>query len=287
MMNLSNKVKELKRHKKYKKRKKFLSVVWSLVLVLVVLLMSPLYTGGGKVNLKNTDNQSVVSGAEVYKISSKLNPQTGFMVSEFFVGDKKDVDSVSADAALSNIKYDYRSVVQHGGANGISKMIKVNDHYFVIETKGLKPKFNVLRYDIAPELINSKIDTEGFQKDSWLKFYTKESDVEKDASLQASNLRTYSKHYTNFILKSYYKVKTQKLKQVQSLEDTIAHNEKVLDKLRKEKALASQTQREEIDDQISNMKDDINTDKQNIRQIKKEISQLNGNIDAVKRGFKN
>lgn len=74
---------------------------------------------------------------------------------------------------------------------------------------------------------------------------------------------------------------------MQSLEDTIAHNEKVLDKLRKEKALASQTQREEIDDQISNMKDDINTDKQNIRQIKKEISQLNGNIDAVKRGFKN
>lgn len=233
-MAQTNRQKEIKRHKKYEIRKRFLTITGVVVAAFIAILCSPLYMGGGKVNLSRPTTTTVANNAEIKKISSALNPKTGFMVSEFYVGNSENVDDLTADRALSNIKYQTRAMVQHGGNNGQTTFKKVNDHFFVMETKGLTPGFNVIRYDIIPQLIDKNIETDGFVKNTWIKFYTRESDV-AHKNVETRPVKSYNNDYISFVTAKYEKKISNAKTNIKNAEATKKRDQQMIDKMKAKK----------------------------------------------------
>lgn len=209
-MPKTNKQKELKRHEKFRKRKAFLRVASVILLAFVTILLSPFYMGAGKVSLTRSDTEDVANNAKLYRMSSTFNPKTGYLVSEFYVGNKQDVNDLSAEKALSNIKYATRAQIQHGSMGNKPRFVstrfrKINDHYFIIEAKGIEPGYNVIRYDVIPQLIDSKVETDGFTKNSLIKKYARENQIKIDTTLKPESKSTYAKNYLAMIIETYTK----------------------------------------------------------------------------------
>lgn len=281
--NLKRK-KELKQHEKYHHRKIFIRIFLGFVAVFAVIAASPYYIGSGKVNVAKQTDTSVAGNAEMKKIKSTYNPKTGLMVSEFFVGNTQDVNDISSNRDLSNIKYETREQVQHGGQAGKSKFIKVNDHYFVIETKGLPKGYNMFKYMILPEIKDKSIDVEGFEKDKILQFYVSESKVKQNSKLKTKTKSGYSENYLAMIVGAYQKQIHHAEKQIRIARATKKSDQDQIDKLKAKKHLASNTQKDDFDSQIENLKQDISQQETTIEKAKSTIKSNESNIRAAKRG---
>lgn len=282
-MAQTNRQKEIKRHKKYEIRKRFLTITGVVVAAFIAILCSPLYMGGGKVNLSRPTTTTVANNAEIKKISSALNPKTGFMVSEFYVGNSENVDDLTADRALSNIKYQTRAMVQHGGNNGQTTFKKVNDHFFVMETKGLTPGFNVIRYDIIPQLIDKNIETDGFVKNTWIKFYTRESDV-AHKNVETRPVKSYNNDYISFVTAKYEKKISNAKANIKNAEATKKRDQQMIDKMKAKKKISSASQADDIDSQINDYQSDIANQNETIKKEKTEVKNQEANIRAAKKG---
>lgn len=288
-MPKTNKEKELKRHEKFRKRKIFLRVASVILVAFITILLSPLYMGAGKVSLSRNDTTDVVTNAKLNKMSSIYNPKTGYLVSEFYVGNKEDVNDLSAEKALTNIKYATRAQIQHGTIGNQSKFVstrftKINDHYFVIEARGIKPGFNVIRYDIVPELINSKVETDGFTKNTLIKMYARENKIKLDTTLKPESKSEYAKNYLAMIIKTYTQKISSAKKKIVNAQATIDRDHELINKMNRKKSIASTSQKEDIESQISDYKQDIDNQNQIIKEGKKTIKEQKENIKATKNG---
>ncbi len=239
-MPKTNKQKELKRHEKFRKRKAFLRVASVILLAFVTILLSPFYMGAGKVSLTRSDTEDVANNAKLYRMSSTFNPKTGYLVSEFYVGNKQDVNDLSAEKALSNIKYATRAQIQHGSMGNKPRFVstrfrKINDHYFIIEAKGIEPGYNVIRYDVIPQLIDSKVETDGFTKNSLIKKYARENQIKIDTTLKPESKSAYAKNYLAMIIETYTKKIKSSEKKIAIAQATIDRDNELIRKMNRKK----------------------------------------------------
>lgn len=288
-MPKTNKQKELKRHEKFRKRKAFLSAATIILVAFIGILLSPFYMGAGKVSLTRNYTTDVATNAKLYRMSSTFNPKTGYLVSEFYVGNKEDVNDLSAEKALSNIKYATRAQIQHGTMGNQARFVstrfqKINDHYFVIEAKDIQPGFNVIRYDVVPELINSKVETDGFTKNTLIKMYARENKIKLDTNLKPKAKSAYAKNYLAMLIKTYTKKISSSQKKIANAQATIDRDQELIRKMNRKKAIASSSQKEDIESQISDYKQDIDNQTQIIKEAKKTIKEQKENIKATQNG---
>lgn len=291
-MPKTNKQKELKRHEKFRKRKAFLRVASVILLAFVTILLSPFYMGAGKVSLTRSDTEDVANNAKLYRMSSTFNPKTGYLVSEFYVGNKQDVNDLSAEKALSNIKYATRAQIQHGSMGNKPRFVstrfrKINDHYFIIEARGIEPGYNVIRYDVIPQLIDSKVETDGFTKNSLIKKYARENQIKIDTTLKPESKSAYAKNYLAMIIETYTKKIKSSEKKIAIAQATIDRDDELIRKMNRKKAIASSSQKEDIDSQIADYKQDIDNQKGTIKEAKNTINEQKENIKATKNGAEN
>ena len=288
-MPKTNKQKELKRHEKFRKRKRFLRIATVVLAAFITILLSPFYMGAGKVSLTRNDTTDVVTNAKLNRMSTTFNPKTGYMISEFYVGNKDDVNDLSAEKALSNIKYATRAQIQHGSVSNKARFVstrfrKINDHYFVIEAKGIQTGFNVIRYDVVPELINSKVETDGFTKNTLIKMYARENKIKTDTNLKPQTNSEYAKNYLAMIIKTYTEKISSSKKKIENAQATIDRDHELIKKMNRKKDIASTSQKEDIESQISDYKQDIDNQTQIIKEAKKTIKEQKDNIKATKNG---
>ena len=248
--------------------------------------------GAGKVSLTRSDTEDVVNNAKLYRMSSTFNPKTGYLVSEFYVGNKQDVNDLSAEKALSNIKYATRAQIQHGSMGNKPRFVstrfrKINDHYFIIEAKGIEPGYNVIRYDVIPQLIDSKVETDGFTKNSLIKKYARENQIKIDTTLKPESKSAYAKNYLAMIIETYTKKIKSSEKKIAIAQATIDRDNELIRKMNHKKAIASSSQKEDIDSQIADYKQDIDNQKGTIKEAKKTIKEQKENIKATKNGAEN
>ena len=225
-------------------------------------------------------------------MSSTFNPKTGYLVSEFYVGNKQDVNDLSAEKALSNIKYATRAQIQHGSMGNKPRFVstrfrKINDHYFIIEAKGIEPGYNVIRYDVIPQLIDSKVETDGFTKNSLIKKYARENQIKIDTTLKPESKSAYAKNYLAMIIETYTKKIKSSEKKIAIAQATIDRDNELIRKMNRKKAIASSSQKEDIDSQIADYKQDIDNQKGTIKEAKKTIKEQKENIKATKNGAEN
>ena len=201
----------------------------------------------------------------------------------------QDVNDLSAEKALSNIKYATRAQIQHGTMGNQARFVstrfqKINDHYFVIEAKDIQPGFNVIRYDVVPELINSKVETDGFTKNTLIKMYARENKIKLDTNLKPKAKSTYAKNYLAMLIKTYTKKISSSQKKIANAQATIDRDQELIRKMNRKKAIASSSQKEDIESQISDYKQDIDNQTQIIKEAKKTIKEQKENIKATQNG---
>lgn len=281
--NLKRK-KELKSHEKFHHRKIFLRVVFRFLIVFGIIAASPYYVGPGKVNVTKQTETTVAGNAEMQRIKSRYNPNTGLLVSEFFVGNPQDINDISSDRDLSNIKYEFRDQVQHGNQPGKSKFVKVNDHYFVIETRDLQKGYNMFKYMILPEIKDKSIDVDGFEKDNILQFYISESKVKQDSKLEPKSKSEYQENYLAMVVGAYQKKIDRAEHRIKVARATKKSDKEQIDKLQAKKDVASNSQKDDFDSQIANLKQDIDQQNETIAKSKATIKSNKSNIRAAKRG---
>lgn len=279
-----NKQRELKRHQKYRRRKLFLRFVYGFLFLFLAIFSTKYFLAPQKINITKQTDTSVVGDASMYRVSSKYNPRTKLLVSEFYVGNKSDVNDVSADKDLSNIKYEMREAVQTGTNAGKSKLVKVNDHFFVIETTNLPKGYAMFKYMIHPVLIDKNVETEGYDDQTLIQYYVRESKVKNDLSLRPKDKFEYTKNYTDILVKAYNKKIKRAQKQIAKSEASIKSDRQQIAKMRAKKEIASNSQKEDLDSQISDLKQDIEQEEQTLKQERHAIKANLANIRAARRG---
>lgn len=279
-----NRKKELSKHEKYHHRKIFLRFVFGFLVIFGAIAMSPYYVGQGKVNVTKQTEANVVGNAEMQKIKSRYNPKTGLLVSEFFVGNPEDINDISSDRDLSNIKYENREMIQKGNQTVKSKFIKVNDHFFVIETKQVPKGFNMFKYMILPEIKDKSIDVDSFEKDNVLQFYVSESKVKQDSKLESKDKSEYGQNYLAMVVNAYQKKIDHAEKRIKIARATKQSDQEQISKLKAKKHLASNSQKEDFESQIDNLEQDIAQQEETVARNKATIKSNRANIKAAKRG---
>lgn len=164
---------------------------------------------------------------------------------------------------------------------------KINDHYFIIEAKGIEPGYNVIRYDVIPQLIDSKVETDGFTKNSLIKKYARENQIKIDTTLKPESKSAYAKNYLAMIIETYTKKIKSSEKKIATAQATIDRDNELIRKMNHKKAIASSSQKEDIDSQIADYKQDIDNQKGTIKEAKKTIKEQKENIKATKNRAEN
>lgn len=270
-----------KRKKKYEARKNFLTLVTFLVGFVFVVIICSAFTQKTSIKISNNSSPLVTQNSELTKVSSEYNPKSGLIVSQFYIGNPKKMSDVSDDVNLANLKYkvSYKSFKGNYKAYK-TKFIRINDHYFVVETTGVNPDFKILRYDIEPEKIDKALST-NYTKDNLIKIYVQESQVEKRNSLFAVNKDMYQDDYTTYIVSRYEKEIKHKSQEIVQANKVKTADEKLINKLQSRLDNAVNEDKEQIQSEIDDTKSDITQQKLNIKAAKKEIKKLEDRIDNV------
>ena len=150
--------------------------------------------------------------------------------------------------------------------------------------KDIQPGFNVIRYDVVPELINSKVETDGFTKNTLIKMYARENKIKLDTNLKPKAKSAYAKNYLAMIIKTYTKKISSSQKKIANAQATIDRDQELIRKMNRKKAIASSSQKEDIESQISDYKQDIDNQTQIIKEAKKTIKEQKENIKATQNG---
>lgn len=270
-----------KRKKRYSARSRYLRLVGIFFGCVFILFAYARFTTRTTVTYQNNSDPSITTNSRLVKISTKYNPKNELMVSHFYVGNPKNVSDVSDDSNLTNLKYSVKYKSAKGDYKHLqSRIVRVNDHYFVVETHGIKPGFLVLRYDITPHKINKTLDTT-YKKGNTVWCFVDENKVKKSSGLLPASKDMYSVNYTSFVVKKYQHSIDELTKDINIARKAKKADRKLIKKLQNKMETAIPSDKDDLQDQVDETKSDIRQQDQIIRQSKRKIKKIGERIDNV------
>lgn len=268
-----------KRKKKYATRKKYLIFSISLVGALLLTIIISMFSKGPKVKHFNASDPMVTQVSKMQKVSSKYNPKTGLLVSTFYISNPSKVSDVTDDKNLANIKYKINYKELRGNVNDLTtKKIKIDDHYFVLITRGVAPGFQVLRYDISPKKIDSALNTD-YREQNTISFYVDEDSVKRNNSLTEMSKDMYRMDYIAFVVEKYQDAIKKDGRAIKRYKRAKEADKKLIKKLNNKLENAIKSDQDDIQSQIDDTQSDLDQQNANIKSAKKEIKILTERID--------
>lgn len=270
-----------KRKKKYSARTHYLRLVGTFLSVIAGLFIYARLSTKTTVAYQNNSNPAVTSTSKMEKISTKYNPKTGLMVSQFYIGNPKKVGDISDDSNLTNLKYSVKYKSVKGDYKHLkTRLIRINDHYFAIETHNIEPGFLVFRYDITPKKINKTLST-SYNAHNTINFYVNEKDVKKATALLPASKDMYRVDYTSFVVHKYQHAINELSKDINSAKKAKKADKKLIEKLQTKLEAAVPSDQEDLQSQIDETKTDIHEQNQLISQSKHKIKRYEERISNV------
>ena len=254
-----------KRRKKYSVRGKYLSKAYMLLGAFLTILMLSFATSKHKDDLDTSalgSDTNVVGTSNMYRIDTKWDPTKQLLITQYFIGNKNDVDAVDDDAKLANLTYKtYGAVPETTKTTPTTETIKVNDHYIVVVSKGVGEGFTAIQYQMKPEAINKSL---GVGEASTPAFILKENNLTRYRKLRVESKDVYQTFYYKFLIKNY-KIKLNKAtKSLEKSQSRIKANDELIEKLKAKQMNASDSDATDLQEQIDDINDQIKEDKDNI-----------------------
>lgn len=159
-------------------------------------------------------------------------------------------------------------------------MIRINDHYFALETHNVEPGFLVFRYDITPKKINKTLST-SYNAHNTINFYVNEKDVKKAPALLPASKDMYRVDYTSFVVHKYQHAINELSKDINSAKKAKKADKKLIEKLQTKLEAAVPSDQEDLQSQIDETKTDIHEQNQLISQSKHKIKRYEERISNV------
>lgn len=276
------KKKKFKRRKRYAARRNYLIWIAIFGVFCLFVMFSPLWTGVKYSKPVNQSSPGVTQNARMYKVDSKYNPKLGLLISEFYIGNEQKMSDVSSEKQLDNLTYKTKYKIRKGDDSQYrTKLVRVNDHFIVLETTGVQPGFVTLRYDITPKKINKNLSTE-YQRNNVINFYVEESNVKKQSSLFKTGKQMYQIDYTNFVVGKYQDAIKHKHKQISHYRSIKQADKSLVQKLNVQLDNAVKSDKGDIQNQIDDAESDISDQNKNIKSAKKSIKNYQDRIENVK-----
>lgn len=274
--------KSKKRKEKFSIRKKYLKGFFSFVSVLATVLVIAVIKNSTNNNIDTSDldnNRNVIGNAVMTPVDIKWDPSQELLISQYFIGNPKDVDAVDDDSKLANLTYKtYAAVPETSKADPKSKTIRVNDHYIVVVSTGVSEGFDVINYQFKPEALNKSLGTNDAQVTSFL---VKESQLKRYRKLRVEPKEGYIVSYDEFLISNYKKSLAKAKEKVVKAEKRIAGNEDLITKLKDKMVDATDSDATDLQSQIDDAKDSIDQDKALIETQKKEQKHYQDRINSV------
>lgn len=270
-----------RKHKRRPKnfyRQKYMIGIYSFIAVITLVLLSPLYAGRQKSNSVINENPSFLDNSQIVFVSSEIDSKDHLVRSQFFIGNPENVDDVSDIKALTNIKYNVKTVPKNGQADAVkTKVIRVNDNFMEVISSGIESDFGILKYEITPELINKQLDTE-LPKGTQMKIYVKNKNVQNGGSQLTVNESEFTEDYNNYVRSKYQKQIANLEKDITKARASIKEDRRLINSLEIKVVDAVGQAKTDIESQISDAKGDIESQKDVIKTSKKNISMFREKI---------
>ncbi|WEV52108.1 hypothetical protein OZX69_09575 (plasmid) [Lactobacillus sp. ESL0731] len=265
----------------YGHRRKYIRKVYIFLGIIFLGFTIPIFiTNNNRYAAPTITESEVTESATLKKIKSQYNPNTHLMVSEFFIGNQNQIDSTSDDKNLANLKYDIGYKIQNKKpATYPTKVIRVNDHFIVIETQNVTPGFGLLEYDIWPEKIDADLNTDCENK--IVNAYIEEHQVSQISNLTAHNKQYYEQKYKEFALQKYSQQLKNLNNDIKKKHRIISDDNKMLDKLNMKLASAMKEDKSDLQDQINETENDISVQNNDIKHDQISIAEYQKRIDRV------
>lgn len=240
----------------------------------------------GKVQVDDTTpNRLITQSSSIKNVRNEYNPSRKALASHFYIGNQNNVDDVSDEANLQNVRYDVTAVSQNNPGKKLkTDVIRVNDRYIVVITKGVDEDFKILRVVVKAHTINKHLETELSQYAA-PKFYIYESKLKKQPYILVGNYRRYEINYHQFLANNYRKQVKKYQTKVANAKATIAADKSSIKKLEAKKETAVDEEADDLQRQIDTKKDDIKSQTILISEANKTIEKYkdrlisNQNID--------
>lgn len=265
----------------HKSRKKYIkSVVIFLAIILCTLVFSMLWNKDSRYTVPKNSATDVSTISKMKKVYTAYNPNTHLLVSHFFVGNLDNVESAGDDRNLANIKYKITYSTTNGQVKKYpTKLIKVNDHYFVIETGKVEPGYKIFGYQITPTKIKTDLETDCINDE--ISFYMKEDSINEVDSLAAHNAIFYKANYQGFVRKCYTKMIEKENLNIRKKQLLISDDNKMLTRLKAKLDGAYSTDKSTLQEQIVDTQNDIGKQKSAIKESQKLIQEYKGRINHI------
>lgn len=271
-----------KRKKKFSTRTKYLHKVVAYIGLFMALIGVAFLTSKKDGIDPNalTGTPNVVGSSDVNLVDAKWDREQQLLISQYFIGNTSDVDSVQDDASLANLTYKtFGGIPSTVEANPKTTTMKINDHYIVVVTRGLPEGFQLIRYQVKPEALNKSLGVGDAQVAT---VFLKENKLKKYRKLRVESKDIYKQDYNKFLLTSYERIVKKANKSIQKSQIKIKESEDLIAKLRAKQVGADDSDAQELNDQISDIEDKIDDSKANIRLQTKKVNQYQKRIDSVK-----
>lgn len=257
----------------HKSRKSYLRRTFIFLGFIITLLILPAFFSRDKrYTVPQNSSADVSAISKMKKIETKYNPDTHLMVSHFYVGDPNDIDSASDDRNLANIKYKITYSIENNVEKKYpTKIRKVNDHYFVVETKRVLPGFSVFGYNITPTKIQPNLETDC--DNSSINIYLSEDKIQKSNNLVPHKVTFYQENYKQYVLKNYQNVIAKETVAIREKQKLIDEDNRLLAKLKLKLDKAYSKDKTSIEDQIVDTENDIHGQEKSIDASKKRIEE--------------
>lgn len=264
------------------RRKRYLTMFYSAVGLVMFSFIIPLFVGKKDVTAVTDSSLGFGTNISLVVTQKEYNSKNHTIKTQFYIGNPSDVDDVTNAKDLSNVKYKVNAVTQKGNQETLeTNAKKVNDNYLEVVTKNVDPEFKIIRYEITPMKINSKVDT-NISKSAMVKLYVKDKDLTKTSSDLSLNGSSMQQDYLNYIVKNYQQSIKDLEKQVAKSKETIKQDRKTISSLDIRKVSAVGEAKTEIKNQIEDLKQDVQLQNDAIKETQKSISEYKKKIDKIK-----
>lgn len=265
----------------HKSRKKYIkSVIIFFSIIICTLTLSILWNKDKRYTVPKNSATDVSTISKMEKVYTAYNPNTHLLVSHFFVGNLDNVESAADDRNLANIKYKITYSITNGQAKKYpTKLVKVNDHYFVIETRKVEPGYKILGYQITPTKIKTDLETDCTNDE--ISFYMKEDSINEVDSLTTHSAIFYKENYQGYVRKCYTQMIAKENLNIRKKQLLISDDNRMLNKLKAKLDGAYSKDKSTLQQQIVDTESDISRQKSAIKESQKLIEEYKGRINHI------